>query len=194
MMAKSRIWPGRDRRQREPTRTLRSRRNEFEQFTAEHGGGLVKLAYSLCDDRERAEDAVQEALVKVYQRWSHIDDPLAYARAATVNATRDDWRRSARQQRIEAALERNPVPDARAPHEQLLQRDALMTALDSLPRRQREVLVLRYGSQLSEAETASILQISVGTVKSQSNRALARMRELLCSDDEHRGREVYAEC
>jgi RNA polymerase sigma-70 factor (ECF subfamily) len=194
MMAESRIWPGRDRREREPTRPRRGRRSGFEQFTAEHGGGLVKLAYSLCGDRERAEDAVQEALVKVYQRWPKLDDPLAYARATTVNAARDDWRRSARQQRIGAALERFPVPDSPAPHEQLLQRDALMTALDGVPRRQREVLVLRYGSQLSEAETASVLQISVGTVKSQCNRGLARMRELLSTDEERSMREAYAEC
>jgi RNA polymerase sigma-70 factor (sigma-E family) len=173
---------------------LRGRRSGFEQFTAEHGGGLVKLAYSLCGDRERAEDAVQEALVKVYKRWSKLDDPLAYARTTTVNATRDDWRRSARQQRIGAALQRFPVPDPSEPQEQLLQRDALMTAMDGLPRRQREVLVLRYGSQLSEAETASVLEISVGTVKSQCSRALARMRELLSTDDQHPTREAYAEC
>ena len=184
MMAESRIWPGRDRR----------RRSRFEQFTAEHGGGLVKLAYNLCGDRERAEDAVQEALVKVYQRWSHLDDPLAYARATAINATRDDWRRSARQRRIGAVLEQFPVPDSPMPHEQVLQRDALMTALHGLPDRQREVIVLRYGSQLSEAETAAVLQISVGTVKSQCNRALARMRERLSAADEDPIVEAYAEC
>jgi RNA polymerase sigma-70 factor (sigma-E family) len=173
---------------------LVGRRSGFEQFTAEHGGGLVKLAYSLCGDRERAEDAVQETLVKVYKRWSKLEDPLAYARTTTVNATRDDWRRSARQQRIGAALQRFPLPDPSEPQEQLLQRDALMTAMDGLPRRQREVLVLRYGSQLSEAETASVLEISVGTVKSQCSRALARMRELLSTDDQHPTREAYAEC
>jgi RNA polymerase sigma-70 factor (sigma-E family) len=194
MMAETRIWPGRNRRVGEPASPARGRRSGFEQFTAEHGGGLVKLAYSLCGDRERAEDAVQEALVKVYKRWSQLDDPLAYARTTTINATRDDWRRSARQQRIGAALQRFPVPDPSEPHEQLLQRDALMKALDGLPPRQREVLVLRYGSQLSEAETASVLEISVGTVKSQSNRGLARMRDLLSTDDEHSTREAYAEC
>jgi RNA polymerase sigma-70 factor (sigma-E family) len=177
-----------------PMKTLRGRRSQFEHFTAEHGGGLVKLAYNLCGDRERAEDAVQEALVKVYQRWSQLDDPLAYARTTAVNATRDDWRRSARQQRIGAELGQIPLPDSSIPQEQVLQRDALMTALQGLPDRQREVLVLRYGSQLSEAETASVLQISVGTVKSQCSRALARMRELLCAADEQPLREAYAPC
>ena len=56
------------------------RQEEFERFIETHGPGLVKLAYNICGDRERAEDAVQEASVRVFLKWSRLEDPLAYAR------------------------------------------------------------------------------------------------------------------
>ena len=167
-----------------------TKRSEFEQFIESHGAGLVKLAYNICGDRERAEDAVQEASVGVYLKWSRLDDPLAYARRATVNATRDDWRRSSRQERIGAALEQCPAPAPVLPQQLVLERDALTEALDQLPHGQRSVVVLRYWSQLSEAETAAVLKLTTGTVKSQCSRALARLREVLSAQESH-GEEVH---
>jgi DNA-directed RNA polymerase specialized sigma24 family protein len=67
-----------------------SKRSRYEEFVAANGDELVKLAYAICGDRGRAEDAVQEALTRVYQRWSRLTDPLAYARRTAINATRDD--------------------------------------------------------------------------------------------------------
>jgi DNA-directed RNA polymerase specialized sigma24 family protein len=66
-----------------------SKRSRYEKFVAANAAGLVKLAYAICGDRGCAEDAAQEALTRVYQRWSRLDDPLAYARrtAATLNIT-----------------------------------------------------------------------------------------------------------
>jgi RNA polymerase sigma-70 factor (sigma-E family) len=156
-----------------------SRRSRYEEFVAANGDGLVKLAYAICGDRGRAEDAVQEALSRVYQRWSRLTDPLAYARRTAINATRDDWRRSMRADRAHREAARLPSTDADDPQQRFITNSALMEALDGLPHGQRAVIVLRYGSQLSEAETAATLNITIGTVKSQTARALARMRELL---------------
>lgn len=156
-----------------------SRRSHYEEFVAANGDGLVKLVYTICGDRGRAEDAVQEALTRVYQRWSRLTDPLAYARRTAINATRDDWRRSVRAERAHREAARLPSAEADDPQECFVTNSALMEALDELPHGQRAVIVLRYGSQLSEAETAATLDISTGTVKSQTARALARMREAL---------------
>lgn len=156
-----------------------SKRSRYEEFVASNGDGLVKLAYAICGDRGRAEDAVQEALIRVYQRWSRLTDPLAYARRTAINATRADWRRSMRADRAyrEAAL--LPSTETDDPQERLVANRALMDALKELPHGQRAVIVLRYGCQLSEAETAATLEITTGTVKSQTARALARLREML---------------
>ena len=161
-------------------RLTRRSRSQFEEFAAAHGAGLVKLAFVVCGDHEQAQDAVQEALIRVYQRWSRLNDPLAYARRTVVNATREDWRRDRRSDRLHRVIADLPTGDgSNDPQDRVPQRDALMTALDALPHGQRAVIVLRYGTQLSEAETACILDIPIGTVKSRVNRALARLREVL---------------
>jgi RNA polymerase sigma-70 factor (sigma-E family) len=156
------------------------KRSRFEEFAAAHSAGLINLALMVSGDRGRAEDAAQEALVRVYQRWSRLDDPLAYARRTVVNATRDDWRRAERATRAYDDAGRlanlDKADDAEA---SVLERDALMAALNALPHRQRAVVVLRYLSELTEAETAAVLEISVGTVKRQTFDALARLREIL---------------
>jgi RNA polymerase sigma-70 factor (sigma-E family) len=156
-----------------------SKRSRYEEFVAVNGDELVKLACAICGDRGRAEDAVQEALTRVYQRWSRLTDPLAYARRTAINATRDDWRRSMRADRAHREVARFPSTITDDPQERLLTNSALMDALDELPHGQRAVVVLRYGSQLSEAETAAVLGITTGTVKSQTARALTRMRAVL---------------
>ncbi|HEY1713729.1 MAG TPA: SigE family RNA polymerase sigma factor [Solirubrobacteraceae bacterium] len=158
----------------------RSKRSRFEEFAAAHSAGLIRLALAVSGDRERAEDALQEALVRVYLRWSRLDDPLAYARRTVVNATRDDWRRAERATRAHNAAGQlarlKGSEDLEAP---VLRRDSLMTALRALPHRQRTVIVLRYLNELTEAETAAVLEVSVGTVKSQAFDALARLRRSL---------------
>src|SRR5579859_7279364 len=167
-----------------------SKRSRYEEFVATHGDGLVKLAYAICGDRGRAEDAVQEALTRVYQRWSRLTDPVAYARRTAINATRDDWRRSMRADRAYREAARISSVETDDPHERFVTNSELMAALDELPHGQRAVIVLRYGSQLSEAETAATLNISIGTVKSQSARALARLREALTPPSEPTAYEV----
>lgn len=156
------------------------KRSRFEEFAAAQSAGLINLALMVSGDRGRAEDAAQEALVRVYQRWSRLEDPLAYARRTVVNATRDDWRRAERATRAHNDAGRLArLDDAGDTERSMLERDALMSALGALAHRQRAVVVLRYLSELTEAETAVVLEISVGTVKSQTFDALARLRQIL---------------
>jgi RNA polymerase sigma-70 factor (sigma-E family) len=154
----------------------------FEEFVRVHGDALVRLSFALCGDQGRAEDAVQEALTSVYLRWSRLEDPLPYARRAVVNATRDSWRHRSRQEQREQVVARYAAAAPVAIDDMLADRDRLTRALLRLPYGQRAVLVLRFWHQLSEQETADALGNSVGTVKSQASRALARLREELQSD------------
>lgn len=149
----------------------------FDEFVRVHGDSLIRLAFVLCGDRERAEDASQEALTRVYLRWGRIDDPLPYARRCVVNATNDQGRRSGRRERHEQLAVRQQPPDVPAGlDDQLADRDRLVRALRRLPHGQRAVIVLRFWHQLPEREIARILGHSPGTVKSQASRALGRLR------------------
>jgi len=154
----------------------------FEEFAQVHGDALVRLSFALCGDRGWAEDAAQEALTRVYQRWSRLSDPLPYARRAVVNATRDSWRHRSRQQQRERVVAGYPAEQPAAVDDTVADRDRLTRALLRLPYGQRAVVVLRFWHQLSEQETADALGNSVGTVKSQASRALGRLRQELQSD------------
>lgn len=154
----------------------------FEEFAQVHGDALVRLSFALCGDRGKAEDAVQEALTRVYLRWSRLSDPLPYARRSVVNATRDLWRHRNRQERRERAAAGEPAELPAFIDEVVADRDRLIRALQRLPYGQRAVIVLRYWHQLSEQETADALGNSIGTVKSQASRALDRLRKDLQSD------------
>ena len=154
----------------------------FEEFVQVHGDALVRLSFALCGDRGKAEDAAQEALTRVYLRWSRLADPLPYARRSVVNATRDSWRHRSRQQQREQVVAGYPAE--------------LPVALDDLARTgiawSRRCCGCRTASarwscsgfwhQLSEQETADALGNSVGTVKSQASRALGKLRKELEAD------------
>jgi RNA polymerase sigma-70 factor (sigma-E family) len=149
----------------------------FDEFVRVHGDSLIRLAYVLCGDRGRAEDATQDALTRLYQRWERLDDPLPYARRCVVNATKDHWRRASRRDRREQlAAQWQPPGQPALIDEAVVDRDRLVRALRRLPHGQRAVIVLRYWHDLPEPEVAEILGNSVGTVKSQASRALGRLR------------------
>jgi len=154
----------------------------FDEFARVHGDSLVRLSFALCGDRGKAEDAAQEALTGVYLRWGRLDDPLPYARRSVVNATNDQWRHLSRHERRERSAAGQPLEAPALLDEVVADRDRLVRALRRLPYGQRAVIVLRYWHQLSEQETAYALGNSVGTVKSQTSRALARLREELQTD------------
>lgn len=148
-----------------------SDRDSFEQYVAARRAALLRTAFLLTGHREDAEDLVQVALVKVVPRWSRIaDDPEPYVRKVLVHESVSRWRR--RRWR-EVHTDRLPETAVEGP---AADRVALQQALARLAPRQRAVVVLRYYEDLTEAETARVLGVSVGTVKSQARDALARLR------------------
>ena len=150
--------------------------DDFRAFVQQHWAPLMRTAYLLTGDRGYAEDLVQSALEKTHRRWSRVstmDAPVAYVRRAMVN-TATSWRRRRRVSEVPLLLTDAPAGDPYAPIDQ---RQQMLAALRTLPPRTRAVLVLRYFADLSEAETAETLGCSVGSVKSQASRGLARLRD-----------------
>ena len=150
---------------------------EFTEFAHASWASLYRTAYLMLGDAAEAEDLVQTALAKTYAAWPKVRDVNAapgYARTVLVN-TASSWfrKRSWRNERPTEVL-----PDLVDEHDPS-DRPALMSALAVLPPRQRAVVVLRYYEDLSVAQAASALNISEGTVKSQTSDALARLRTLL---------------
>jgi RNA polymerase sigma-70 factor (sigma-E family) len=149
-------------------------------FVAGHRTSLFRTAFLLVGDHHEAEELLQETLVRVVAAWSRIerrDAPEVYARRAMVNLATNRWRRRAT---VNAYLRREQRPESvQDPAGEVVDRDALWTALSTLPVRMRAVLVLRYFEDQSERQTADILGCSVGTVKSQTSKALSRLRERL---------------
>lgn len=146
----------------------------FEQYVAARRGALLRTAYLLTGHHEDAEDLVQVALVKAVPHWARIaDQPEPYVRKILARESVSRWRR--RRWR-EVHTDHLPETAVEGPSSD---RVALQRALASLPPRQRAVVVLRYYEDLTEKETAALLGIAVGTVKSQARDALARLRELV---------------
>src|SRR5262249_39846066 len=158
-----------------------SRREQqaFETFVADASGRLMRTAYLLCGDRGHAEDLVQSTLLRTARRWPRARQrPEAYARRGLVNLAKDRWRAVGR--RGEGGAEVAVGADVSSPEEDgVLERERLLAAIRELPAGQRAVLVLRFFDDLSVAETAAALDVSEGTVKSQTARALDRMRGVL---------------
>lgn len=151
----------------------------FEAFLAEHERALLRTAMLLVGHREVGEDLLQDVLLRACRHWGRIDDPDAYLRQALVNASRSRWRRRRfREEALDAVAEPAVYGDA----ERVPVREALLTALRSLPPRQRSVLVLRYFEDLTEIQTADVLGCSPSTVKTHAARGLARMRAFLDLD------------
>jgi RNA polymerase sigma-70 factor (sigma-E family) len=147
----------------------------FADFVALRYGDLLRTAYLLTGSDDAAEDLVQACLLKAMSRWAGIDEPMTYLRRVMVNQRVSWWRRLRRE------MLRADPPDTVAADEihSATERTVLLAALAGLPYRMRAVLVLRYWEDLSEAETADLLDCSVGTVKSQASRGLARLRAVL---------------
>jgi RNA polymerase sigma-70 factor (sigma-E family) len=158
------------------------RRDEesFAEFVATRGTALLRTATLLCGARQDAEDLLQTALEKAYRHWGRLDadtDPEPYVRRILVNLVISRARRWKVLKEIATA--RLPERSTASPTHAVELRGALIDELRRLGPRQRAVLVLRFWEDLSEAETARVLGCSVGTVKSQASRALAKLRERL---------------
>jgi RNA polymerase sigma-70 factor (sigma-E family) len=151
---------------------------EFRDYVAGRWTWLVQAAVLLTGDPWHAEDLAQTTLERVFASWSRVrdaDDMDAYTMRILINQNKNRFRR----RRVVEDLTATP-PEIRGgggdPASRVDQRDGLLAALASLPKRQREVVVLRYWEDRSEAQTASILGCSVGTVKSQAAKGLAKLR------------------
>lgn len=142
---------------------------------------LLRHAAILTGEQSLAEDVVQEVLARAHTRWDRIERmerPEAYVKKMIVNEYLSWRRRWSRVQPVESV----PVPDAPDHASRHADRDALRAELARLPRHQRVVLVLRYYEDLTEVQVAAVLGCSVGTVKSSSSRALAKLRTALGRD------------
>jgi RNA polymerase sigma-70 factor (sigma-E family) len=151
---------------------------------SEHYRSLVRLAAFLVRDSSTAEEVVQDSFVAMHGAWRRLrdtDKALSYLRQSVVNRSRSVLRHR-------MVVDKNspkPPPDMpSAEHGAIVQleRSAVVSALRSLPERQREALVLRYYGDLSEAQIASVMGISRGAVKSHTARAMAALRAVLERD------------
>ncbi|MFD6420245.1 SigE family RNA polymerase sigma factor [Streptomyces sp. NPDC060194] len=157
-----------------------ARHPSFAAYARARGPVLLRTARSLTANPWDAEDLLQTALTKTYLAWGRIEDHRAvdgYVRRALVNTRTSQWRK---RKVDEFATDELPEPEVLPgpdPAEQQALRDAMWQAVLRLPDRQRAMVVLRYYEDLSEARTAELLGVSVGTVKSAVSRALRKLRE-----------------
>jgi RNA polymerase sigma-70 factor (sigma-E family) len=156
----------------------------FERFVLDFTPTLLRGAYFLLRDLNLAEDAVQTTMLRTSQHWRRASAaPQAYSRQVLINVCREHWRRQAsRPQEVRS-------PDDALDHhsasftDEIHQRAALDHALSGLVSQQREILVLRFFFDLSVEQTATLLEIAPGTVKSATHRGLQQLREILAPAD-----------
>ncbi|WP_182377965.1 SigE family RNA polymerase sigma factor [Nocardioides sp. WS12] len=150
----------------------------YVEFAASRRDQLRRIAYGMCGDWHKADDLVQNALIKLYVAWPRVvrggrED--AYVRKILLNAAIDDSRRPSRRERATDEL-----PEVVAPASTALEdHDSLVTAMQTLPAQQRATVLLRHWLGLSVAETANELGIAEGTVKSHCSRGLETLRGVL---------------
>jgi RNA polymerase sigma-70 factor (sigma-E family) len=163
----------------------------FEDWARQSLPGLLRFSTALCGGRHLAEDVVQEVLLRASARWDTIgavDHPDAYLRRMVINEFLS-WRRKWSRVTPRAEIDAGQVGDHAAG---VVNRDALLTELAKLPRRQRTVLVLRYYCGHSDAEIAELLGCSTGTIRGYASRALATLRIDLTTGTLHRRSTSHA--
>jgi len=164
----------------QPAATVDRHRAVEDLFAAEYTS-LLRLATLVLGDRASAEDAVQEAFVKLHRSWDRIRDldaAPAYLRSIVLNTSRSGLRRL----RTASKYQPQVVPDSRSAEDGSMQREEhrrVIEALQTLPRRQRECIAMRYYLNLSEREIAETLGISQGSVKSHTSRGMSALAALL---------------
>ena len=157
-------------------RATQATHDEFAEYVRRRGPALRRMAQSLVGNHADAEDLLQNALIKTFFAWDRITSPNArdqYVRRAMVNTQISEWRR----RRLDV-YPTDEIPEQRVddPSWRTDLTDTVSRAINRLPHRQRLAVILRYYEDMSEAEIASVLGISVGTVKSTVSRAVAKLR------------------
>jgi RNA polymerase sigma-70 factor (sigma-E family) len=151
-------------------------RAEFSDFAHSRWPGLFRLGYGLTGDRGLAEDLAQTALANAYAAWPRVrraDDPDAYLRRILINSYRSGFRKRRVAEELSDSLPESAIADPVGDHGD---RAAVLAAVAGLPAKQREVVLLRFWLDLTEAQAAATLGCSVGNVKSQTARALAKLK------------------
>lgn len=152
-------------------------RPDVERWYRDYRVELARLAYLAIGDNEAAQDAVQEAFVSLHLRVERVRDPKLFLRAAVLNQCRSTIRRAQVRRRV---VGMTPVSSGDALADTMpLERPAVLQAIRQLPRRQRDVVLLRFYLDMSEAEIAATLGVRPGTVKTSSHRALQALTPLL---------------
>jgi RNA polymerase sigma-70 factor (sigma-E family) len=165
------------------TRPDRGAQAEFHQFFERHHRELARLAYLMLGDSDSADDLAADALVAAWHRWDRVraaEQPLAYVRRIVMNLCNSQIRTLVRERGRLSTLgvtadDHTEGPDVPAVID-------VRAALQRLPERKRACVVLRFAFDLSEQETARVLGISVGTVKSQTSRGVAELEKELRGD------------
>ena len=156
------------------------RRQEFTEFVAARSLSLMRVAYVLTADQDAAEDLLQSTLAKAAAHWGRIhSSPEGYVRRIMYREQVGRWRSRAR--RPETVMAQVPEPAAEYATVSVEARLALQDALRALPPGKRAVLALRYLEDLPESQVAEILGCSVGTVRSQTHKAITQLRSVLVS-------------
>lgn len=150
----------------------------FDDFVRARLPELLRFGRALAGDEQRGGDLVQDALVRCLARWNRIrsDDPEGYVRMVMVHRNISVWRSLRRERLTDEVPDRALVDRPRD--------EALWAALRTLPPRQRTVIALRYLSDQTEAQTAHLMGCSAGTVKSQANAAMHKLRQMLDNTEE----------
>lgn len=161
------------------SRTVVDKDADFADYMAARQPSLLRTAYLISGDLHTAEDLVQTAFAKLYLNWNKVQRAQSmdgYVRRILVNEHNSLWRRSYKRREVstDQLPDHVPAPAGSGPDSE--QSQALWEFVQTLPKKQRAAVVLRYYEELSEAETAAALGVSVGTVKSQTSRALASLR------------------
>ncbi|MEU9831669.1 SigE family RNA polymerase sigma factor [Streptosporangium sp. NPDC048047] len=156
---------------------MSSAEGDFGAFVAARATALLRVAYLACGNKAEAEDLLQTALERTYKNWDRVryERPEPYVRRIIINTAISQARRRA----ILNIIPMRILPDRAARSTDVDLRHLLMDALRGLPPRQRAVVVLRYWEDLTEAQTAEVLGCTVGTVKSQTSKAMAKLRVAL---------------
>ncbi|MFE5487622.1 SigE family RNA polymerase sigma factor [Streptomyces sp. NPDC056527] len=153
---------------------------EFQEFFERHYAELARLAHLLSGEADAADDLAADAMVALWHRWDRVrgaDHPVAYARGVVAHLVRSHIRSAVRERRRVALFwdrrsERVDDPDVPAVVD-------VRSALRALPFRKRACVVLRHAFDLSERDTAQVLGVSVGTVKSQTSKGMAELQRVL---------------
>lgn len=163
---------------------------DFAAYVAARQEQLLRAATLMCGDVHQAQDLLQEAMIKLALRWDEVRNghPDAYVRRILYHDSVSWWRKL-RRERLTDTLPETADPD---PTDTWVTSRQVHEVLQQMPARQRAVLILRYFEDLTEAQTAEVMEISVGTVKSQAHRGFVRMRQLLGEQGEGPGRQGAA--